>query len=174
MADTPSCRLCCHHVWWHTCRRVQAAIAEGRQQGAGSVRQALCAALSEEVTDFYRLMAVLEAQLAVPQPLPGGRAQEPHIAASQEAAVTIGMLYSGSRPLSFTCACGNTRAVPECVFCSASASKSSVHTLHRDAHAHAYLQSGCCLCLLVVLAPTPACRVHQATATTPLSCICRW
>jgi hypothetical protein len=53
------------------CRRVQAAIAEGRQQGAGSVRQALCAALADEVTDFYRLMAVLETQLTVPQPMPG-------------------------------------------------------------------------------------------------------
>uniref|UniRef100_A0A383WQ52 Uncharacterized protein n=1 Tax=Tetradesmus obliquus TaxID=3088 RepID=A0A383WQ52_TETOB len=52
-------------------KRVQAAIAEGRVQGCGSVRQALCAALADEVTDFYRLMAVLETQLAVPQPMPG-------------------------------------------------------------------------------------------------------
>jgi hypothetical protein len=35
------------------------------------VRQALCAALADEVTDFYRLMAVLETQLTVPQPMPG-------------------------------------------------------------------------------------------------------
>eukprot|EP00879_Flechtneria_rotunda_P027814 GHRR01029816.1.p1 GENE.GHRR01029816.1~~GHRR01029816.1.p1 ORF type:complete len:624 (+),score=227.32 GHRR01029816.1:846-2717(+) len=55
-------------------RRMQAAIAEGRRQHAGSVRQALCAALSEEVTDFYRLMAVLEGQLAIPQPVPGADA----------------------------------------------------------------------------------------------------
>lgn len=53
------------------CRRVFAAIQAGRGPHAGSVRQALCAALAEEVTDFYRLMAVLEAQLAVPQPMPG-------------------------------------------------------------------------------------------------------
>jgi hypothetical protein len=57
---------------------VQAAIAEGRQQGAGSVRQALCAALADEVTDFYRLMAVLETQLTVPQPMPGTPAPQPN------------------------------------------------------------------------------------------------
>lgn len=54
------------------CRRVLAAIQAGRSPHTGSVRQALCAALGEEVTDFYRLMAVLEAQLATPQPTPGG------------------------------------------------------------------------------------------------------
>ncbi|KAF8068410.1 GCP3 [Scenedesmus sp. PABB004] len=53
-------------------RRVQAAIAEGRGRGRGSVHQALCAALGEEVTDFYRLMAVLQDQLAAPQPHAGG------------------------------------------------------------------------------------------------------
>lgn len=35
------------------------------------MRQALCGALYEEVTDFYRLIAVLEGQLNVPTPLPG-------------------------------------------------------------------------------------------------------
>lgn len=54
-------------------RRVQAAIAEAHQPGTGSVRQALCGALYEEVTDFYRLIATLEQQLAVPIPKPGGR-----------------------------------------------------------------------------------------------------
>lgn len=53
-------------------RRVKEAAVQGRQHGSGSVRQALCAALQEEITDFYRLMAVLEAQLAAPMPLPGG------------------------------------------------------------------------------------------------------
>lgn len=53
------------------CRRVQAAIAEGHQPGTGSVRQALCGALYEEVTDFYRLIAVLEGQLHVLPPMPG-------------------------------------------------------------------------------------------------------
>jgi hypothetical protein len=53
------------------CSRVQAAIKEGQQPGAGSVRQALCGALYEQVTDFYRLVAVLESQLAVPIPAPG-------------------------------------------------------------------------------------------------------
>jgi hypothetical protein len=52
-------------------RRVQAAIAEAHQPGTGSVRQALCGALYEEVTDFYRLIATLEQQLAVPMPTPG-------------------------------------------------------------------------------------------------------
>lgn len=52
-------------------KRVQAAIAEGHQPGTGSVRQALCGALYEEVTDFYRLIAVLEGQLHVPPPMPG-------------------------------------------------------------------------------------------------------
>lgn len=53
------------------CRRVQAAIAEAHQPGIGSVRQALCGALYEEVTDFYRLIAVLEGQLSAPMPTPG-------------------------------------------------------------------------------------------------------
>eukprot|EP00878_Enallax_costatus_P017689 GHUV01018585.1.p1 GENE.GHUV01018585.1~~GHUV01018585.1.p1 ORF type:complete len:688 (+),score=234.63 GHUV01018585.1:858-2921(+) len=61
-------------------RRVLAAIQSGRSPHTGSVRQALCAALGEEVTDFYRLMAVLEAQLATPQPTPG--ADETDVAGS--------------------------------------------------------------------------------------------
>lgn len=60
-------RPCCVHA----CRRVQAAIAEAHQPGTGSVRQALCGALYEEVTDFYRLIAVLEGHLSAPMPTPG-------------------------------------------------------------------------------------------------------
>lgn len=66
------------------CSRVQAAIKEGQQPGAGSVRQALCGALYEQVTDFYRLVAVLESQLAVPIPAPG----EPAVGADQLATGT--------------------------------------------------------------------------------------
>jgi hypothetical protein len=61
------CTCCC------CTRRVQAAIAEAHQPGTGSVRQALCGALYEEVTDFYRLIATLEQQLNVPVPMPGGQ-----------------------------------------------------------------------------------------------------
>ena len=57
--------------WVRAPRRVQAAIAEGHRPGTGSVRRALCGALHEEVTDFYRLIAVLEGQLNVPIPVPG-------------------------------------------------------------------------------------------------------
>ncbi len=42
----------------------------------GSLRQALGAALSGEVADFYRLMALLEGQAQLPLPTPGGLADE--------------------------------------------------------------------------------------------------
>lgn len=65
------CRRAAHAVGMHACRRVQAAIAEAHQPCTGSVRQALCGALYEEVTDFYRLIAVLEGHLSAPMPTPG-------------------------------------------------------------------------------------------------------
>jgi hypothetical protein len=39
--------------------------------GQGAVRQALAAALQQELNDLYRLMAVLEAQQVYSLPLPG-------------------------------------------------------------------------------------------------------
>eukprot|EP00803_Ostreobium_quekettii_P003739 evm.model.scf_156.5 EVM.evm.TU.scf_156.5 scf_156:43972-47321(-) len=49
-------------------RSVQGYLQGGRAQGGGSVRQALGYAISKELADYYRLMAVLEAQLDNPLP----------------------------------------------------------------------------------------------------------
>lgn len=45
--------------------------ASGWEEEQGCVRQALCAALHQELNEFYRLMAILEAQAGMPLPQPG-------------------------------------------------------------------------------------------------------
>ncbi|PNH05932.1 Gamma-tubulin complex component 3 [Tetrabaena socialis] len=52
-------------------RRVRAHIVNSTAGGEGAVRQALGAAMAAEVADFYRLLALLEAQAALPLPTPG-------------------------------------------------------------------------------------------------------
>lgn len=55
-------------------RAVQAHIEEGSDPARprGAVRQALCAALQRELTEFYGFLAGLEQQLQHPLPAPGG------------------------------------------------------------------------------------------------------
>mmetsp|Transcript_8944 Transcript_8944/g.19114 ORF Transcript_8944/g.19114 Transcript_8944/m.19114 type:complete len:880 (+) Transcript_8944:124-2763(+) len=55
-------------------RKVKQHIA-GSSDELGAMHQALCAALSQELNDFYRLMAVLETQSNQPIPVPGGDAE---------------------------------------------------------------------------------------------------
>jgi hypothetical protein len=52
-------------------RHVQAAVTRGAAAPRGTVHQALCGALAEQVTDYYRLLALLEDQLSAPLPVPG-------------------------------------------------------------------------------------------------------
>ncbi|GFR48690.1 hypothetical protein Agub_g10646, partial [Astrephomene gubernaculifera] len=52
-------------------RRVREHISSSTGPGEASVRQALGAALASEVGDFYRLLALLEAQAGQPLPTPG-------------------------------------------------------------------------------------------------------
>ncbi|KAJ7547158.1 hypothetical protein O6H91_08G072500 [Diphasiastrum complanatum] len=63
-------RRLCEVGWLY--RRVKEHITESLEQGPmeviGTVGQAFCAALQEELSDYYRLMAVLEAQLHNPIP----------------------------------------------------------------------------------------------------------
>jgi hypothetical protein len=59
--------------YWCARRRVQQHAGKqgtGTNSG-GAVRQALCGALHAELSDFYRLMAVLEAHASQPIPVPG-------------------------------------------------------------------------------------------------------
>jgi hypothetical protein len=57
-------------------RAVQAHAEAGSDPGRprGAVRQALCAALQRELTEFYGFLAGLEQQLQHPLPPPGARA----------------------------------------------------------------------------------------------------
>ncbi|GIL90210.1 hypothetical protein Vretimale_16375 [Volvox reticuliferus] len=52
-------------------RRVREHISSCTGPGQATVRQALGAALAAEVGDYYRLLALLEAQAALPLPTPG-------------------------------------------------------------------------------------------------------
>ncbi|EFJ42109.1 gamma tubulin interacting protein [Volvox carteri f. nagariensis] len=56
-------------------RRVREHISACSGYGQASVRQALGAALAAEVGDYYRLLALLEAQARVPLPTPAGGGQ---------------------------------------------------------------------------------------------------
>jgi hypothetical protein len=49
------------------------------------VRQALCGALHAELSDFYRLMAVMEAHASQPIPVPG----EPTVSCYTEACLSV-------------------------------------------------------------------------------------
>ena len=59
----------------------------GRSRGA--VRQALSAALQQELTELYRVMAVLEAQLAHPLPMPGAQVIELNLLFKQSAMLCL-------------------------------------------------------------------------------------
>lgn len=64
-------RRLCEVGWLY--RRVQEHITDSLEQGPmeaiGTVGQAFCASLQEELSDYYRLVAVLEAQIHNPIPL---------------------------------------------------------------------------------------------------------
>jgi hypothetical protein len=71
-SSSSSCCCCCHQpplLSLHPLSTVARQVEESKDKGA--VRQALGASLQQELTDLYRLMAVLEAQQAYSLPMPG-------------------------------------------------------------------------------------------------------
>lgn len=115
----------------------------------GAVRQALGAALREELSEFYRLLALLHAQAAAPLPLPGGW--------------VVGSSQQPTGGLARTCAC--TPLAPHAPNCQRPQGWGRVYGL-LNPHAQSLLAGWpkcCCFGTLIPIPPPHPPHTHALT-----------